>query len=466
MNMLMESKVGLIALLVVDDETEMILHASGAIEELFRTSAESLLRSPLASILPFERERGMSAGVMVQRLGNPMLHIADRADMIPRLLDVHIFPSEWNGDSALIIHVIERSDSWDCPDPNPRFDALRACKDSVAIRLSEALHQTRVSLRIAERKLMETSARLQCLLDAFPGALIEFRDSGVIVNGNRILVEMLGFESFQSLVGASLFDHIDPISLNLVTGILRENRTDTRMVQFIRADGERFLAQMTFCAVKPEDTQTRYPLHRATIHIESSFIQNSKASVGVRHDEEERVPCAVDTNRRSEIRVGRLPIEISEGVSDSMECTHVLLIDDDLDVLMLLKRMLTRLGMEVMAFSDPAEALSVCSSRIQSFSVVITDEMMPRINGWELARRVHDISRKIPIVMLTGRKAAIDPSQIAEHRIAACLAKPIRLHDLAHAIQSVMDAALGDAGLSAPEFPVVRVENQFSNEGG
>ncbi len=466
MKMTMEPQVGLYALLVVDNDKEQILHASGAVEELFHTSAESLLRSPLASILPFDRESGTSAGAMAHRLGNPMLHITDDVEMIPRLLDVHVFPSEWNGDSAFFLHVIERRGSLDLMDPIPGFSGKQVRSGGGASRLSDVLHQTKISLRSAERRLVQTSARLQCVLEAFPGALIEFRDSGVIINGNRILVELLGFESFQMLIGASFFDHIDPICLNLVTGILRENRTDTRRVQLIRANGERFQARITFCGSKPQFVQARYPLHRAYIQVDKTAMHDPIVSPGGSREEGDRPGCATFTKRGTEIRGERLPIEITERSSESLECLHVLLIDDDLDVLLLLKRMLTRLGMEVTAFSDPAEALSVCSSRIQCFGVVVTDELMPRIDGWELARRVHAISGKIPVVMLTGREALIDPSRIAEYDISECLAKPIRLNDLAEAIQRVMEMASGGFGLSAPESQVARIENQFSEEGG
>ena len=68
--------------------------------------------------------------------------------------------------------------------------------------------------------------------------------------------------------------------------------------------------------------------------------------------------------------------------------SHVLVVDDDPDKLALLEVALTMAGYEVRTASDGDEALAA----VNAFEpdLVVSDIMMPRMNGYELARRIRD----------------------------------------------------------------------------
>ncbi len=81
---------------------------------------------------------------------------------------------------------------------------------------------------------------------------------------------------------------------------------------------------------------------------------------------------------------------------------HVLVIDDDPDKLKLLEFALTRAGYQVRTAHDGEEGLAA----IISFDpdLIVSDIMMPRMNGYELARRVRENpqTRFIPIILQTA----------------------------------------------------------------
>ena len=81
---------------------------------------------------------------------------------------------------------------------------------------------------------------------------------------------------------------------------------------------------------------------------------------------------------------------------------HVLVIDDDPDKLILLQFALTRAGYDVRTAADGEEGLAAVSSFDPD--LIVSDIMMPRMNGYELARRIRENpqTRFIPIILQTA----------------------------------------------------------------
>ena len=83
---------------------------------------------------------------------------------------------------------------------------------------------------------------------------------------------------------------------------------------------------------------------------------------------------------------------------------HVLLVEDNLDMRLSLKRLLVRLY-SVTAVADGEEALRVLSELAEHPDLVLTDVMMPGMNGFELLRRLRadERTRTIPVIILSAR---------------------------------------------------------------
>jgi CheY-like chemotaxis protein len=113
---------------------------------------------------------------------------------------------------------------------------------------------------------------------------------------------------------------------------------------------------------------------------------------------------------------------------------RALIIDDDLDMLMLLRRTLEfTAGWEVHTASSGAAGLEL--ARTISPDVVVVDVMMPEMDGYEVSTRLKadEATALIPVVLLTARRE-MNQSRVAESGVAGLLYKPFQPTELARQI--------------------------------
>ena len=76
------------------------------------------------------------------------------------------------------------------------------------------------------------------------------------------------------------------------------------------------------------------------------------------------------------------------------------MIADDLDQSQLFTLVLQRAGHRVTAVATGEKALAILNTT--PFDLVITDYMLPDINGDEIIRRIHESGSKIPIILMSN----------------------------------------------------------------
>jgi DNA-binding NtrC family response regulator len=84
----------------------------------------------------------------------------------------------------------------------------------------------------------------------------------------------------------------------------------------------------------------------------------------------------------------------------------ILLVDDEPDILTVLEAMLDDYGHRIITKSDPASALSFIRDGA-AISLVITDYLMPGMNGADFITALRQILPSVPVVMLTGCSMAV-----------------------------------------------------------
>jgi CheY-like chemotaxis protein len=107
----------------------------------------------------------------------------------------------------------------------------------------------------------------------------------------------------------------------------------------------------------------------------------------------------------------------------------ILLVDDDRIVLMTLSSVLRRDGHEVTATVAAHDALRLVRQSLETgtaFDAVITDWLMPDMDGLDLAREIKALAPELPVVMLTGFGVVVPD----DAQVDALLAKPVRANDL------------------------------------
>jgi CheY-like chemotaxis protein len=80
----------------------------------------------------------------------------------------------------------------------------------------------------------------------------------------------------------------------------------------------------------------------------------------------------------------------------------ILVVEDNEIMRDLLQRTLARVGFAVLTASDGAEALGVCQQHVKTIDLVVSDIVMPRLNGIEFSRRVRAARPQTKFLFITG----------------------------------------------------------------
>ena len=118
---------------------------------------------------------------------------------------------------------------------------------------------------------------------------------------------------------------------------------------------------------------------------------------------------------------------------------RVLIVDDDEEVARMAEQMLKRLGYQVTARTNSAEARDTFLAHPERFDIVITDQTMPQPTGLELAKELLRARPDIPIILIGGFSKLITGAKIKKIGIRHYLMKPLVGGELAAAIRQVLD---------------------------
>ena len=122
----------------------------------------------------------------------------------------------------------------------------------------------------------------------------------------------------------------------------------------------------------------------------------------------------------------------------SRAARRVLVVDDEPNILFALEETVRDLGFDCIAACDGEDALVI--ARGVRPDLIITDVIMPRLNGFELCERLkaEEATRSIPVVMVTVRAGEGDHRAGAKVGADAYLVKPFHLADLQQVIDQLL----------------------------
>ena len=116
----------------------------------------------------------------------------------------------------------------------------------------------------------------------------------------------------------------------------------------------------------------------------------------------------------------------------------VLLVDDEVALTTMFRRLLQRLNYQVTTCNSAREAVEIFRQNPAQFDVAITDLTMPEMNGLEVARQLVAIRASLPVVLASGYSAALKEEHLREAGVCELLEKPVSLHALAEVLQRAL----------------------------
>jgi len=117
----------------------------------------------------------------------------------------------------------------------------------------------------------------------------------------------------------------------------------------------------------------------------------------------------------------------------------VLMVEDEKIVLEMNLRVLQRLGYSVLHADNGGEALLLCKQHQQNIDLLMTDVVMPQMNGRELAEHLRDIQPNIKILFTSGYSDDVVINHGVANEGINFLGKPYTISALARKIREVLD---------------------------
>jgi DNA-binding NtrC family response regulator len=119
----------------------------------------------------------------------------------------------------------------------------------------------------------------------------------------------------------------------------------------------------------------------------------------------------------------------------------LLVVDDDSDIVQVLKMGLLKNRFLVESFTNPEEALQSFKSDAESYCLLLSDMRMPGLSGMQLARKVKEINPKVKVILMTAFEirnnefSKVFPST----QVDGFVQKPIGIRDLTDKILSLIE---------------------------
>lgn len=116
-----------------------------------------------------------------------------------------------------------------------------------------------------------------------------------------------------------------------------------------------------------------------------------------------------------------------------IERAQIFLVDDESVSLQLMESSLERAGYPIRSFTDPREALAAV--REQAPAILVTDVVMPELNGLDLAREAQLVDPHIGVVLVTGVGDEESATAVLPLGVSSYLTKPVDPKRLVRSVQ-------------------------------
>ncbi|HWR54203.1 MAG TPA: response regulator [Bryobacteraceae bacterium] len=116
----------------------------------------------------------------------------------------------------------------------------------------------------------------------------------------------------------------------------------------------------------------------------------------------------------------------------------ILVVDDEPMALKLVQTILEKRGFEVLISTDPFSALKLFEMKRDDIDLLITDIVMPEMDGTRLATKVVEIAPELPVLFMSGFVTEDEVDQAASISQFAFIRKPFRPQTLVQAVRKML----------------------------
>ncbi len=343
----------------------------------------------------------------------------------------------------------------------------QAYKDSIASEKSQThIQNLRVKYEVDKRKEEVSRAKTETEFEKTLRKTIMWASITVLIlivivvlSQLRIIKERKKTLAMLKKVNKERQEFYRGITHQLRTPLTVVNGMTGQLRKFIPADNE--VAQREFEAVERKSNELVNLVNEMILYnkgivkeIEVSEVGNEVRSeefgvrneeLGVRSEElgvrsEELGVRSADNSNASNLSTHKLVNSSTETNNSSTEPNNYILVaEDDQDVAFLITEMLKEEGYEYVWAQDGQEALEIMDKQMPN--LLITDIMMPRMDGIELIKKIReeDDKRHLPIIVVSARTEDADRLIGLEAGAEVYLGKPFNSEELMLRVRKLLE---------------------------
>jgi two-component system, cell cycle sensor histidine kinase and response regulator CckA len=144
----------------------------------------------------------------------------------------------------------------------------------------------------------------------------------------------------------------------------------------------------------------------------------------------------------------RVYLPASEGISPPREKQvqrivggreNVLIVDDEKDNLGVLKEILLTLGYRVIAAEGGREAIDIYREKKDIIDLVITDMVMPEVDGGEVFDAIREINPQARVILCSGYSIESGTQAVIDRGCNGFIQKPFSIDELSRKLRDVLD---------------------------
>lgn len=140
-----------------------------------------------------------------------------------------------------------------------------------------------------------------------------------------------------------------------------------------------------------------------------------------------------------QVEVAAVPGRDKPPSSPQLGRETILLVEDEPALLAMTGAILRRLGYTVLAAPSPAEAMRLARENAEDVRLLLTDVIMPEMNGWVLSGHIQKICPQLKLLFMSGYTADILASQGVQDAELRLVLKPFSIVELAEKVREALD---------------------------
>jgi len=120
---------------------------------------------------------------------------------------------------------------------------------------------------------------------------------------------------------------------------------------------------------------------------------------------------------------------------------HILVLDDDFDIVSIIKISLQKRRFNVFAFTDPFLALEHFGLNSKNYGLVLSDVRMPGMPGFEFVRKVREIEPNVKILLMSAFEISdleFSRALPSDTKIDGFVQKPVSPKELVRVIEDTV----------------------------